>query len=272
MSRIAVAMILLSLLAACQQQQQEKIENTVVDQAPDRVLLAVAASTRDVVEEQTKEFTQTTKVQVEIASGSSASLARQIESEAPIDIFLSAHSQWGESLQSKGFVAEIVPLLTNRLVLIVPRGNPAGVHDWKDLMKPGVAHVALAGETVPAGVYAREVLDKLDLMAQLYEQAKIVRGQDVRQTLVYVERGEAEAGIVYQTDANKSNKVEIIKLVPADLHEPIVYPLILLNEGAKKAYAQRLFEFLQSPKALAAYEKRGFGILKSRESNRTPVR
>ena len=77
-------------------------------------------------------------------------------------------------------------LLTNKLVIVVPAGNPAEVHKPEDLLSDKVQKIALAGEKVPAGMYADQSLEKLGLLKQLTDAGKIVRGQDVRNTLSYV--------------------------------------------------------------------------------------
>src|SRR5262249_37009600 len=153
------------------------------------------------------------------------------------------------------------PLLTNDLVLIVPKGNPARVRKPADLTGESVKHVALAGKDVPAGIYGRQALKKLDLLDTLEKEKKIVAGDDVRVTLTYVERGEAEAGVVYDTDAKITDKVEVVHTFASATHDPIRYPLVLLKAGQKKESARKLFEFLQSSAAEKIFENHGFKLL-----------
>ena len=117
-------------------------------------------------------------------------------------------------------------LLTNQLVIVVPSGNPGDVREPKDLLSDKVKKIALAGEKVPAGMYAEQALTKLDLLPQLTAAQKIVRGQDVRNTLSFVERGEAEAGIVYSTDVRIASGVTTAHEFDASLHDEIVYVLV----------------------------------------------
>ncbi len=124
----------------------------------------------------------------------------------PADLFLSANSKWAEFVKDKGFAQEIKTLLGNSLVIVVPKGNPAGVREPRDLTNPAVKHIAIAGPTVPAGIYARQSLKKINLWDDLEKAKKVVSGENVRVTLTYVERGEAEAGIVYATDGKISDK------------------------------------------------------------------
>jgi molybdate transport system substrate-binding protein len=121
-----------------------------------------------------------------------------------------------------------------------------------------VKKVSLAGEQVPAGKYAEKALSKLGLLQQLVDDAKIVRGQDVRSALTYVERGEAEAGIVYATDVAVAPQVESVFTFDPAQHDEIVYVLVLLKRGAQNPAARQFYEFLQSSTAEQTYVKFGF--------------
>src|SRR5262249_38345670 len=127
-----------------------------------------------------------------------------------------------------------------------------------------VKRLAIAGPTVPAGIYAREALKKLKLWDTLDAGKKIVAGDNVRVTLTYVERGEAEAGIVYATDAMISDKVERVYTFGADTHEAIRYPLVLLKLGNASPSARAFFDYLQSAKAKEVFVKQGFIFLEKK--------
>jgi molybdate transport system substrate-binding protein len=124
-----------------------------------------------------------------------------------------------------------------------------------------VKRLAVAGPTVPAGIYARQALKKLNVWDTLAADNKIVTGDNVRVTLTYVERGEAEAGIVYGTDAKISDEVELVYTFPAQTHDPIRYPLVLLKAGSASSSAQAFFDYLQSAKAKEMFGKYGFSLL-----------
>ena len=135
----------------------------------------------------------------------------QISEGAPAQLFLSANEKWADFVKEKGLAQDTKVLLGNSLVIVVPQGNPAGVKQPKDLTNAQVKRIAVAGPTVPAGIYARQALKKLNIWDGLEENKKIISGENVRVTLTYVERGEAEAGIVYATDAHGSSKqVEVV--------------------------------------------------------------
>jgi molybdate transport system permease protein len=225
-------------------------------QAP--VLILAAASTRDAVQEIAADFTQQTGVGVQVSPEDSGKLATQIAHGAPADLFLSANEKWADYVRDQGLALEMKPLLGNNLVLIVPQGNRARVHAPEDLTGTAVKRVALAGPTVPAGIYARQALTNLKLLPELEKENKIATGENVRVTLTYVERGEAEAGIVYGSDARLTDRVEVVYRFAAATHEPIVYPLVLLKAAEKSGAARRFYDYLQGPAAAGVFEKYGF--------------
>ncbi len=226
------------------------------DDAPTLVL--VAASAQEAIAEAAKEFHEDHPGEIKLSPGPSQALAKQVLEGAPADLFLSASEEWAKAVDKRGLAAKIVPLLGNELVLIVPKGNPAAVTGPDDLLLPRVRHLALAGEKVPAGEYARQALTHLKLYEKLVDAKKIVRGHDVRATLLLVERGEAEAGIVYATDARIAKDVEVVARFAADAHDPIVYPLVLTLEGAKRPHSQAFFDYLQTEAAGKIFAKHGF--------------
>ena len=122
---------------------------------PNSVTAFVAASTQDAIKDVAAKFTHDTGIAVKISPGGSNTLAQQILNGADADVFLSANEQWADAVKEKGFAAETRLLLTNGLVLIVPKENPAGIKKPEDLLGAKVEHVALAGENVPAGIYGK---------------------------------------------------------------------------------------------------------------------
>jgi len=141
-------------------------------------------------------------------------------------------------------------------VLVVPAGKN-GISDFEDLAKPTVKAIAIGEpQTVPAGKYAQEVLAHFHLYDQL--KPKLVSSKDVRQVLTYVETGNADAGIVYSTDAMTSKKVTIVTTAPEDSHSPVVYPAAVTKNSSNQAAAKNFLDFLAGPKARTIFEKYGF--------------
>lgn len=197
-------------------------------------------------------------VKVTLNYGGSGMLQHQIEQGAPVDIFFSAAEKEMDTLQSEGL---IIPetrrdLLANQLVLIVP-ANSTSVKDFADLARPDVKVIAL-GEpaTVPAGKYADHVLKHLGLLPAI--EKKIVFAKDVRAVRMYVETGNADAGLVYRSDAQGSAKVRVVAAAPAGSHEPIRYPAAIIKQTKHEAAAIALLEFFSGAEAGAIFEKYGF--------------
>lgn len=218
----------------------------------------VAASMREAAEEIADEFTTAHKVSVTISTGPSSGLAQQILAGAPADVFLSASTIWSEKIVDHGLAGATQIVASNRLVLIVSADNPANISVPEDLLQDAVHHVALAGENVPAGAYAEQALKTASVYDQLAASRRIARGHDVRVALSYVEQGEAEAGIVYSTDARLSNGVKIVHTFPADSHSPVEYAAVLIKRGTPHPNAQLFWKFLMSPEAQSIFRRHGF--------------
>ena len=190
--------------------------------------------------------------------GGSGTLARQIEQGAPVDVFFSAAEKQMDELEAQNLIVADArhDLVGNALVLIAPAQSTA-LHNFQDLTGSVVKTIAL-GETstVPAGMYARQTLEHLGLFAAL--EKKVVYAKDVRAVLTYVETGNADAGLVYQTDANTSPKVRVVAIAPADSHDPILYPAAVLRDSKNKPAARAFVDFLQGPDARAVFQKYGF--------------
>lgn len=222
------------------------------------VLVSAAASTQDVLAALIEHYDGRSRTEVRLNTGPSSGLATQILAGAPADLFLSANTQWAQEVEHAGLAKVSVRLLTNRLVLIVPESNPAGVHGPDDLLSEAVTRLSLAGESVPAGIYADQALNNLGLLDSLQESGKIARGQDIRSALSYVERREAEAGIVYATDlAAAAGVTSVYEFDPA-LHDEIVYVLVRVKSSNRNPVADQFFDYLQSDEALPIYGRFGF--------------
>jgi molybdate transport system substrate-binding protein len=222
------------------------------------LLILAAASTTDPIEELAAAFEAETGTAVRVTTGASNALARQLVAGVPGDLFLSANAEWAEAVEREGLAVESRPLLGNRLVIVTPRGNPAGIASPGDLLGERVQRIALAGEKVPAGLYAEQALRHAGVLAGLVENNRIARGQNVRLTLGFVETGEAEAGIVYATDARASQKVDVVHTFPPEAHAAIVYPLVLLKSPRSDGAGRRFLDFLFTSAATAVFERHGF--------------
>jgi molybdate transport system substrate-binding protein len=191
--------------------------------------------------------------------GSSGTLAAQIDQGAPVDIFISAAAKPMDELQSKGLLVQGTRqnLLRNTLVLIAPLDSK--LRDFQGLTGSSVRVIALGDPaSVPAGQYGKQTLVALHLFDAL--SAKFVLAKDVRQVLTYVETGNADAGLVYATDAQSSGKVRIVEAASGATHDPIIYPAAVIKGSRNEKAAQKFIMYLGTPAAQAIFIKSGFTI------------
>jgi len=145
------------------------------------------------------------------------------------------------------------------LVLVVPRSSSLGLISFRQLTNANVRRISV-GEprSVPAGQYAEELFRNLGTLERL--RSKFVYGNSVRSVLGTVESGNADAGVVYATDARIADQVTQVATAPSSLHSPIVYPLAVISASRSQRAAQAYAQFLTSGQAQAVFRRYGFGI------------
>ena len=191
--------------------------------------------------------------------GASGTLQKQIENGAKADLFLSAGAKQMKALVDGKFIdpATQKSLLLNELVVVVPASGGQPVTTLADLKKAPFKKLAIGTpETVPAGSYAMESLVKGGLWDAI--QSKIVFTKDVKQVLNYVETGNSEAGFVYKTDALASTDAKIAFTVDDSSHNPITYPIGIIQASEHRSEADKLYAFLTSQEAVDIFIKHGF--------------
>ncbi|MEW4453466.1 molybdate ABC transporter substrate-binding protein [Bremerella sp. JC817] len=231
------------------------------------VVILGAASTKDALQEMADAAQQVLgeDIQIEISTGPSHALAQQILSGAPADIYISANQKWADELVAAGLTEDSTAWLANALVLIVPKSSSQKVTTLEDLTNDSVQRVAIAGQNVPAGIYAQQALAYHKLWEPLDAAGKIVRGHDVRSTLAYAQRGEVDAAVVYSTDARLTDQVTVVAQFDPASHDQIVYPLVRVQTPEPSEAADRVYAFLQSERAQTIAKKYGFVPLTSSE-------
>ncbi len=231
------------------------------------VLVLAAASTANAMEEIRRQFTKEVGLEVRTSYAATCALALQVTHGVEADVFLSADQKWTDFLRDKGLIAAQQNLLGNRLVIIVPKESSMRVTKLEDLTAAAVKHLALGSpESVPVGRYAQQALAKLGLWEQL--KSKVVAAEDVQRALSFVETGNAEAGIVYSTDAAISKNIQVAAEVSPELTEPIRYPVALLTHGKGRAGAESFYRYLMSPAAAKVFQQYGFSIVEQAEAER----
>jgi molybdate transport system substrate-binding protein len=190
--------------------------------------------------------------------GASGALLQQIAKGAPVDVFASADQETMDAAQQLGLVklSDRRDFVRNALVLIVPSDSAAPITKLEDLAQPRIKHIAIGNPaSVPVGRYTRRALEAARLWDAV--QAKAIGTQNVRQSLDYVARGEADAGFVYATDAAlMKDKVKVAFEVPLDV--AITYPIAATASGANRAEAARFVGYVLSPASQAVLARYGF--------------
>lgn len=213
-----------------------------------------AASTADVMNELAEKFKADGGEFVRFNFASSGALARQIDAGAPVDVYVSANTKWMDFLEQKNLLSSgtRIDVVKNKLVLAAPADSTMTFEEFPNNLTGMLA----VGDfkSVPAGAYAEASLEALGWLDDV--QGKLVKGASVRTVLMYVERGESDAGIVYVTDAMQSDKVKVIGTFPEDTHPPIVYPAACLKGSG--ASAKAFLDFIRSPAGNAVWKKYGF--------------
>jgi molybdate transport system substrate-binding protein len=223
----------------------------------EEIRIAAAASLAEAITEISTAYQKETGTKATPVFAGSNVLARQIEEGAPLDIFLSADEATMDKLAKANLVKEPKGLLTNALVVVVPADSEAkitGAADLSNLKRIAIGDPA----AVPAGVYAKAWLSKLGLWENL--EGKFVGTENVRAALAAVEAGNADAAIVYRTDATISKKVRIAWSVPEGEAPPILYPVAVCAESKHAEEAQRFATFLSGNKSSEIFKARGFGL------------
>jgi molybdate transport system substrate-binding protein len=195
--------------------------------------------------------------------GSSGTLETQIRNGAPADLFASASRVNTQRLFREGLVERPVAFTANRLALIVPKANPAGIRSVSDLRRKPVKLV-IAGEAVPVGAYTRTVLRRMGLLSVL---SKVVSEEpDVRAVTGKVALGQAEAGFVYVTDAlSVRDRVTVIQ-IPASAQPRVRYEIAVVSESKRKAAARAWIKLILSTGGQATLRKFGFQPLRGATS------
>lgn len=254
-------MLLLLIVSGCStnersnepEEQKQEVTNQDVE-----LTISAAASLQDALNDITTTFEEEhPNVKINYNFGASGSLQQQISQGAPVDLFFSAAEDKFDLLVEDGLIKEEqgIDLVENEIVLVVPKDSTQEISTFEDLTKAEKISIGIP-ETVPAGKYAKETLDRLQVWSAV--EGKMVYAKDVRQVLTYVETGNVDAGIVYKTDALISPKVEVIATADESTHAPIIYPVGIIKNSSHKDEAELFYEYLQNDTSLNTLEKYGF--------------
>lgn len=230
------------------------------------VYVFFAASLGNAMEEIVENYREICpQVEIFCNGDSSGALQTQIQEGARCDIFFSAARKQMDELIQEGLAQEdtVADLLENKVVLIKPAGQETAVTGFEDITE--ASSLALAGEDVPVGQYAREIFDNLGITEEVFSM-EINEGKNVTEVLASVAEGSNEVGVVYATDAaSMKEKVEVLAQAPeGSLKTPVLYPAgqILDEEASQEdlAAARDFLEYLKGEEAGAVFEACGFSL------------
>ena len=233
----------------------------------------IAASLSNAMEEIQKDFNETyPDVEILYNADSSGTLQTQIEEGARCDIFFSAADKQMNALVDENLAKKdtVEDILENKVVLIKPKDGETKVTGFENITD--AANIALAGDSVPVGQYAREIFDNLGITDEV-NKMEINEGKNVSEVLAAVSEGSNEIGIVYATDAaSVVDKVDVIAEAPADaLKTPVLYPVGLIEDKEASeddtAAAEAFLEYIKSDDAMKVFEKYGFTAYKADDAD-----
>lgn len=193
-------------------------------------------------------------VRVDVSFAGSHTLVTQLAAGVPADVLATADEVSMAAARQRGLVGPPRVFATNRLVIVTPAGNPAGVGAPADLGRPGV-RLVLAGEEVPAGRYARRALGALGVAV---EGNLVSEEEDVRGVVAKVATGEADAGVVYVTDVTgpAAGRLRTVPLPPSG--EPVAYPIAVTTATSRPGLARAFVAAVTGEDGAAALRAAGF--------------
>jgi molybdate transport system substrate-binding protein len=231
--------------------------------AAQELTLGVAISMKEAIETLGRGFTASRPgLALRYHLGASGDLQKQIEAGAPIDVFVSAATGQMDELERKGLIVSETrrAFARNVLVVVQPAGSGRDLTAVGDLFAPRVTRVAVGNpKTVPAGQYSQESLRAVGAWDRL--GPKLVFGENVRQVLEYVARGEVDAGFVYATDlAAAGPRVREAFRPGEETYSPVVYPVAVVAGSHQVALARTFVELVTGVEGQAVLRRLGFQL------------
>lgn len=236
------------------EQPKQKEERT-------EIMVSAAISLTDALNEIKTIYEKEHPVKLTFNLGGSGSLAQQIQQGVPSDIFISANVDWMNTLEEESLVDSDsrADITGNNLVLITNKSSKINYQNVDEINPDDVDKIAVGNpDSVPAGTYSKQVLEHLHMWNELNNDNKLVLAKDVRQVLTYVETGNADIGFVYESDAQTSDKINILTTADKDLHDPIIYPAAVIKDTEHEKEAADFISFMDSDQAQEILEKYGF--------------
>ena len=248
---LAAFVLALACVTAC------KHNNPATSTSSDELTVAAAADLTPAFEELGRAFESATKTKVVFVFGSTGMLTRQIENDAPFDLFAAANVSYIDELDQKGLIIPGSKTIyaRGRITLWTTNDSPIRLQGIADLARPEVQRVAIANpDHAPYGLAAKQALQSAGVWERV--QPKLVYGDNIRQTLQYAQTGNVEVAIVALSLSIQSNGRWT--LIPEELHQPIDQGLAIMKSTKKEPAARAFAAFISSPQGKAIMKKYGF--------------
>ena len=272
---LVLAMAMVFALAACSSNNEPKASEE--PEAREEVVVFAAASMTETLNQIKETYEKDHNVTLTFNFDSSGTLKTQIQEGADCDLFISAGQKQMNQLditadkevntEGLDFVASDsrVNLLENKVVLVVPEGNPKGIEGFDDLaakLADGSVLMAMGNSDVPVGQYTQKILSyyKLDETA-LANAGTITYGTNVKEVTTQVKEAAADCGIVYATDAFSAG-LETVDQATAEECGPVIYPAALTASTEHADEAQAFLDYLTTDDAAAIFASVGFAMVK----------
>lgn len=249
-----------ALLVGCGASDKTAVKQNTQEKTDINVF--AAASMQETLTKLADEYmSEHTDVNIQLNLDSSGTLKTQIEQGADCDIFISAAQKQMNELSEEKYVKDStrVDLLENKVVLVVPKGNPKDIQSFEDIADKANL-IALGNEDVPVGQYSAEILTNLNILDELEQNSKITYGSNVKEVTTQVAEGAADCGIVYETDAFSAG-LKYVDTADADLCKQAIYPAAVMNSSKNEQAAQDFLKYLESEHAGEVFESVGFAFL-----------
>ncbi|MBU3192255.1 molybdate ABC transporter substrate-binding protein [Clostridium bowmanii] len=261
---MSLVMGMLLMTGCSQKAKTSETPAPVATQKPITLTISAAASLTEVMGEIKILYkVEKPNVTLNYNFASSGILQKQIEQGAEVDLFFSAGKKQMVALKEKGLLIDDtnVNLVGNSVVLIVKNNSKLDISNFKDAADNKIVKIALGEpKTVPVGQYCEEVFTSLNIIDKV--KSKAVYAKDVKEVLTWVETGNADAGVVYGTDAKTSKKVKVASVASDDLYKtPVVYPAAVIKASKNVEDTKEFLKFLSSDSAKEVFKKYGFNSL-----------
>jgi molybdate transport system substrate-binding protein len=231
--------------------------------SPQAITVSAAVSLTDALSAIAKDYGGRGRGDVRFNFAASNVLARQIVEGAPVDVYISADEAQMDVVARAGLVHDgsRIDLLGNQLAVVVPSDRPRAWSGIAQIAGPEYRRIAIGDPAaVPAGVYAKQYLEKENLWTQV--QPRIVPTANVRAAMAAVEAGAADAAIVYRTDARTALRATVAWVVPVERGPRIVYPAAIVRGTKRLEEARRFLDYLRGPDAERAFTRFGFTVVR----------